>query len=237
MGDQIWKRGLRQVYQPPAPGKKGAFLHQLVQPELSTPQFLLTQAAYMRPWSWGLSVAVFVLALFLTPNMQPQDVWMVSALLPFVALATVTELSRSARFHMEELELSARFSLKSLLMARMTLLGVWNLVLLVALFPLVAGKSQLPLAMTGCMLLTPYCLTSLLCLVISRRFRGSEMVFVCAMAAAVVSGGCFWWQRLPLILLESVGVAGWVGITLALLALMLWECRRYILCGEELGWN
>ncbi|MBM6897893.1 hypothetical protein H9X86_11115 [Pseudoflavonifractor capillosus] len=237
MRDHLWKRGLQQVYQPPVPRKKQEFLSQFTQPELSTTQFLLTQAAYLRPWSWLLSVAIFVVALLITQNLEPWDMWMVSALLPFAALATVTELSRSARYHMEELELSARFSLKSLLMARLTLMGVWNLVLLAVLFPLVAGWSELPLVVTGCFLLCPYCLTSLVCLVISRRFRGSEMVFVCAMAAVAVSGLCFWWQRSPLILLEQGGVAGWVGITLVLLALMFWGYRRYLLCGEELVWN
>lgn len=237
MRDHVWKRGLRQVYQPPTPRKKQEFLSQFTQPELSTTRFLLTQAAYLRPWSWLLSVAIFAAAVLICKSQVPQDIWMVSALLPFAALATVTELTRSARYHMQELEVSARFSLKSLLMARLTLLGLGNLVLLAVLFPLVVGWSELPVAVTGCLLLCPYCLTSLVCLVVSRRFRGSEVVFVCAMAAVAVSGGCFGWQRVSLILLESVSMAGWVGITLVFLALMLWEYRRYLLCGEELVWN
>lgn len=237
MRDRVWKRGLQQVYEPPAPRKKGEFLRQFQQPELSTFRFLLTQAAYLRPWNWISAVAIFMLALWMTRNQQPGDIWMVSALLPFAALTTVTELSRSARYHMEELEMSARFSLKSLLMARMTLLGLGNLVLLAVLLPMVVVWSELPVAVTGCVLLCPYCLTSVVCLMLSRRFRGSEVVFVCAGVAATVSWGCYWWQRAPLILLERTSVAGWSGITLVLLALMLWECRRYVCDGEELVWN
>lgn len=99
MRDHVWKRGLRQVYQPPAPRKKQAFLEPLQEPELSTTRFLMAQAAYLRPWNWLLSVAVLILVLWMTQNQQPWDVWMVSALLPFVALSTVTEMNRSTRYH------------------------------------------------------------------------------------------------------------------------------------------
>ena len=137
MRDKPWKQGLQQVYLPPAARKKQEFLKQFQQPELSSLRFLVTQGAYLRPWSWLVSVGILVIALLITQNNNPQEVWRVSALLPFAALATVTELSRSARYHMEELEMSARFSLKTLLMARLTLLGLGNLVLLAVLLPLV----------------------------------------------------------------------------------------------------
>ena len=44
-------------------------------------------------------------------------------LLPFVALLAVTEGTRSAVYGMEELELATRFSLKSVLLARLCLVG------------------------------------------------------------------------------------------------------------------
>lgn len=237
MRDKPWKQGLQQVYLPPAARKKQDFLKQFQQPELSTFRFLLTQAAYLHPWSWLVSVGILVAALLITGNQVSEDVWLVSALLPFAALATVTELSRSARYHMEELEMSARFSLKTLLMARLTLLGLGNLLLLAVLLPLVARWSQLPLAQTGCMLLCPYCLTSLICLMLSRRFRGSEVVFLCAVAAAAVSGLCYLWQDAWLVLETGNDPVALAVFTLLLLALMIWEYRRYLFCGEELVWN
>ena len=237
MHNHIWKRGLQQVYQPPAPQKKQEFLSQFSPSELSTFRFLLTQATYLRPWNWLLSVAILGMALFITQSQLPQDVWMVSALLPFAAVSTVTEMGRSARYHMEELEMSARFSLRTLIMARLTLLGLGNLLLLAVLFPLVMGWSGMPVAATGCFLLCPYCLTSLVCLALSRRVRGNEVVFLCAMVAVAVSGLCFWWREMPLGLSEKSGMVSGVGITLVLLALMLWEYGQYLLRGEELVWN
>ena len=122
-------------------------------------------------------------------------------------------------------------------MARLTLLGLGNLVLLAVLLPLVAGWSQLPLAQTGCMLLCPYCLTSLICLVLSRRFRGSEVVFLCAVAAAAVSGLCYLWQSAWPVLETGNHPVTLVGFTLVLLGLMIWEYGKYLFCGEELVWN
>ena len=123
------------------------------------------------------------------------------------------------------------------LYSKIALWLVLNLVLLAVLLPLVAGWSQLPLAQTGCMLLCPYCLTSLICLVLSRRFRGSEVVFLCAVAAAAVSGLCYLWQSAWPVLETGNHPVTLVGFTLVLLGLMIWEYGKYLFCGEELVWN
>lgn len=234
MGNREWKQAFSLLYQPPAPQRKEAFLERLEPPGLSTGEFLFSQLFYLRPWNWLLAVAIFAAGLFLMKNRLPQQIRLVSTLLPFAALSTVTELHRSARCRMEELEMASRFSLKTLLLARLTLLGLGNLLLLCALFPLMTGWGQLSLAETGFYLLCPYCLTSLLCLMITRRFRGSESVYLCAGAAAAVSVLCSMWQEKPPALFQG---SGYVWVTLLLLALMIWEYRRYLFCGEELVWN
>lgn len=99
MRDKPWKQGLQQVYLPPAARKKQEFLKQFQQPELSSFRFLVTQGAYLRPWSWLVSVGILVAALLITQNNNPQEGWRVSALVPFAALATVTELSQIGRAH------------------------------------------------------------------------------------------------------------------------------------------
>ena len=237
MRDGPWKKAFPLLYQPPAPQKKRDFLDRIKGPELSMFQFLLYQTAYIRPWNWLLSVGIFAAALWITRDQMPRQIWLVSALLPFAALSTVTELNRSARCRMEELEMAARFSLKTLLLARLTLLGLGNLLLLCTLFPLVMNWSRLSLAETGFYILCPYCLTSLLNLMITRRFRGSETVYLCAGAAVAVSVLCSLWQEKPPVLFEGPGITSYGGITLLLLVLMLWEYKRYLFRGEEYVWN
>ena len=91
-------------------------------------------------------VCIFVAAVLLTP--QPWQTAVIQALLrelslpvilsaciPFLALATIAEAGCSARFGMEELELSSRFSLQAVLCAWLGILNGENLLLLGALMP------------------------------------------------------------------------------------------------------
>lgn len=236
MDHREWKKALNTIYQPPDPRGKGAFLARLDPPRLSIPEFVLIQAAYLRPWSWLLSAGIFAAALLLMWGRPTGEICLVSALLPFAALSTVTELHRSARYRMEELEAAARFSLKALLLARLTLLGLGNLLLLAALLPVVMDWSRLTLAETGFYLLCPYCLTSLLSLILVRRRRSGEPLYLCAGAAAAVSLLCLLWQQPPRFLMEA-GPTGYVGATLVLAALMVWEYKQYLFRGEESIWN
>ena len=86
-------------------------------------------------------VCIFVAAVLLTP--QPWQTAVIqaqlrelslpvilSASIPFLALATIAEAGCSARFGMEELELSSRFSLQAVLCARLGILNGENLLLL-----------------------------------------------------------------------------------------------------------
>ena len=71
--------------------------------------------------------------------MNPNVLWITAALLPFVALLAVTEGTRSAVYGMEELELATRFSLKSVLLARLCLVGSLHAALLLCLTLLCRG--------------------------------------------------------------------------------------------------
>lgn len=241
MNDRKLKQALKTVYQPPRPRGREEFLDRVGTSGMSMAQFLRSQVDYIRPWGWILSLAVFAAALYILWQswgwQQNNDVWMVSALLPFVALSTVVELNRSARYGMEELEMAARFSLRAVMLARMGILGLGNLILLAALSPMVILWGQLTLAETGFYLLCPYCLTTFLGLVIVRRWRGPEGLYICIAVAVGISVLC----RAPGYLISfsrtPVTLPGYVGITLFLFALMLWEYRKYLFDMEEYAWN
>lgn len=100
---------------------------------ISWPGFLLSRYT-LYPEMELAPVCIFVAAVLLTP--QPWQTAVIQALLrelslpvilsaciPFLALATIAEAGCSARFGMEELELSSRFSLQAVLCAR---LGILN---------------------------------------------------------------------------------------------------------------
>ena len=90
------------------------------------------------------SVCLCVLIYVATYVMEEIYVSMIYGVVPFLVMLSVTESMRSYRYGMEELELSARFSLKSIVMARMLMLGIGNLAVLIAIAGVLGDDQLLP---------------------------------------------------------------------------------------------
>lgn len=133
--DQELKKALQDAFEAPAPKRKEAFLRSVPQPGISNLSFMISQAGYIRKRVWGISGVLFGVA-YLGACVLGQDVmWVISALLPFAAVSVVSEHHRSYVFQMSELEMAARFSLKSVALARIGILGISHLLLLLFLIP------------------------------------------------------------------------------------------------------
>ena len=230
------KRALAASFSPPPPQRKTVFLRTLPQPDLSLGTFLWNQIPYLRKRTWLLSCGVLLPAVWGGSCMNPNVLWITAALLPFVALLAVTEGTRSAVYGMEELELATRFSLKSVLLARLCLVGSLHAVLLLCLTLLCRGTGAASFGRTVVYLLVPYLLTAYGGLWLSRRLRGREMVYGTAVLAVLVSSGYLlavgWMQTLfaPLIF------PGWllaVSVLSAALARELALTKK----GVEEAWN
>ncbi len=162
--------------------------------------FVLSQIAYMRKWIWGLSAAVFAAACFMAVSYAAEGrgaadrvLWGISALTPVLALTVIAESGRSQHYEMAELEMAARFSLRSVVLARLGVLGLENLLILAA-FTVLSGSGGAGDAgrmygalRTGICILLPYLLTSFIGLWIVCRVKGSEAVSVCIGVAACIS--------------------------------------------------
>lgn len=205
----------------PDPQKKARFLRTLPQSSIPMRRFVLTQTAYLRKWVLVLSVLFLLPTMRSNRDMNMDTLWCISALIPFLALLAVTESTRSAVYGMQEFEMSTRFSIKSVLLARMSILGLLDAFVLCAMIPFYAAGIKLSLLQTGLYLLVPYLLTANSSLWIARRFHGREALYGCLCAAAVVSiSSCFlrlladtiyqisflhWWLLLAVLLLGKTG--------------------------------
>lgn len=216
---------LKQLYQAPEPIEREAFLASRPQPSIRHMDFVLVQAAYIHRWVWVLSVAVFGLLVGMTSKWQQDSLWIASAMMPFLALLAVQEQNRSAMYGMTELELSTRFSLKSVVLARMGLLGGFHLALLLCLLPLLVGYGQAGILHMGVYLLVPYLLTTFLSLIWSRKVRGREILYLCLGTALLVSS-------LQLVgrgirsLYDEKTFLWWILILVLLAAGNVWECYQ-----------
>lgn len=231
------KKALQQAFAVPPPCGKRAFFKQNRRAGITMFKFWRIQAAYIHKWVWAVSIVIGVGAVGGTNFVRTEMVWIIAALLPFVALATVTETARSAFYGMEELEMAARFSLKSVFLARMGVLGGANAVLLVLLVLLCRQQDGIGMLRAGSCFLTPYLLTTLLSFQAVRKMHSGEAEYAClgisagvsAVFLALKSGGHNWYQNSPVFV--------WFMAAAVLAVLMKREIGRTIRLTEEYVWN
>lgn len=227
------KRELAHFFEAPKPLKKRAFLRNFGRKKLSIPYMLRIQLTYISRWVWVLSAAFFI-AVWIGSSMASKDMlWLVCVLIPFVVTASVTESFRSVSYGMAELEMTARFSLKSVLLARMGILGIGNLILLLALTAVIqkGGLDNM------IYILIPYLLTAFGGLWTVRKFPGKEGNYACLGVGASVSVlECFLFLQWEWIF--SVNYLEWQILAVAgLLILTVRESRRTIRNTEDFAWN
>ena len=108
------KKEIAKAFSPPKPKGRDSFLAGLTYPRLTYPEFILSQVCYIRKRVWLASAAVLLSAVG-TVGVLPESgmtvVWVISAVIPFWAVLTAAEISRSNIFGMSEIEAGCRFAL------------------------------------------------------------------------------------------------------------------------------
>lgn len=235
--DRKLKKALSEVYRAPDPIRKKDFLKKHRRRELGRWDFLLTQAGYIRWWIWVASVVLFSGVLWLASEQDSKTVWVAAALTPFLALLTVVENGKSRFYGMEELELSCRVPLRTVVLARMIILGLFHLLLLGVLIPVIAVWGAVDLFRAGLYLLTPYLLTAALGMELTRRCKGQEGLLACGGAAALVSvAGLLLAYKRPALYQQSA-MPLWMAALAATVIATVVEINLSFSKTEELQWN
>ena len=186
------KSALTDAFIPPKSQKKAAFLATLPCRKLTYFSFVLAQIGYIRKRIWLFS-ALTLLGVLGAACFLPQDklyvVLFVSALMPFLALLTITELARSDLFLMSEIEDGCKFSLPQLAGARIIILGVCNLFVIVAFAAILRVFSPLGLFHAAVTVLTPYIAVQVFSLFLLDKIRGMDGVYTSVAVALIVSLG------------------------------------------------
>jgi len=227
------KELLQQAFSVPAPKKKRAFLRTLPRQEVGLGNLLLSQAAYIRKWVWAMSLLLFGLVVLMAQYVELDVIWILSAIMPFAALLLIMEFAKSSAYCMTELEMTSRFSLRTILLARMVMLGAVQFVGFLLTVPAV-GKSLLK---NGVYLLVPYLLTALLGLVTVRRIHGKEGLFVCGSISAFICVLAPMSKHFVPMLYVQENRMLWVFAAVLLLAGFVKEYRISINHLEEFVWN
>lgn len=229
-----WKNELKEAFHAPQPVRKSEFLRQLNCPETPVHMFLMSQVGYIRKWVWCVSAVILIASVLSVAFLPSTSLWMISGLTPFLALTIVSESGRSQRYQMVELEMATRFSLRSVTLARLVILGLANLLILSLLLVMgVWNGTSAPLAAI-LYIATPFLLTSFTGLLIVRNIRGQEAIYA---AAGVSLGISVFLFRAPQIIYQEQYLSVWL---IAALVLVLGNGAQYaamVKQTEEFVWN
>lgn len=231
------KNALKESFDIPLPARKKEFLRSIPKPPISNFEFMRTQALYIRKWVWGLSAIFFSVALIGAAYMEKNMLWCISSFMPLLALTIITESGRSETYGMAEFEISSRFSLKSVVLARLGILGIANLFLICVLVPLIIINSETTILQAGIYLICPYLLTVFLGLWVVRKVHGKETIYLCAGIATGISFGNIMLYR-SFSLMFSRHIFIWWVVAFVILGIgVAKQCCQVIKQTEELAWN
>ncbi len=178
------KYALRQAFDPPTPLRKREFISSLPPQPVPISRFLRGQLGYIRKWVWLVDVAVMTAAVLFSRLLPDEVAAILSAATPLLAVCYVAESYRSREYGMWELEMCARFSLKSVVLSRFVLLGTANAAVFSAIIPICRGDESV--VRTAVYLICPYLFTSFFGLLISRKLSSKEAMYFIAGLAAIV---------------------------------------------------
>lgn len=233
------KQGIQKAFEAPKANQqeKARFLRTLPQSKISMFRFVLVQATYIRKLTLFFSVLLLLPAAVGAFYISENTLWTVSALVPILGLLAVAESTRSKMYGMSEFEMSTRFSLKSVVLARMSVLGLLDVIILCCLAPLCCVGNDFSLLQTGIYLLAPYMLTVNISLWIVRRFHGKETIYVCMTVAVLISGANVGLHFITDIIYQNAYIAWWLVLSVLLIGGMAHEIYYIIKQTEEYTWN
>lgn len=224
--DRELKKRLTESFRAPEPAGKQEFINKLRPRRIGTLQMLLQQIPYIRPHVWLFSALIVAVAVAGSALGRQETAKIVSLIMPFTAALGIVENGRSQRYNMSELETATRFSLRSVIFARMTIIGFLAMIVTAIATPVIANSFDASAVVTAEMILIPYLITMIVSLHVERSPLGREN----GMASVVVAGAVMTlflliWQSEKGIALYSSFLAGGFGIAavLALFALALTE--------------
>ena len=227
------KEMLQQMFAAPEPKRKRAFLRTLPRQNVGLWNLLLSQAAYIRKWVWVASFLLFGSVVWFAQYTELESIWLLSAVMPFGALLLILEFARSTAYGMAELEMTSRLSLRTVLLARMSMLGAAQLL---GLIP-VAMVLGIQLLKSGVYILVPYLLTAVFGLMAVRRLPGRENLYVCGGISVFVCAMCPISRLYVPKLYGTEGFGWWMLATVLLLAILVKEYRKTMNHLEEFTWN
>lgn len=209
------KELLKESFKAPEPEDRQRFLKTIRPREISTLDLLLQQARFIRLPVWLVFFLTVALAILGSLLKLDDTESLIPAVMPFAAAVAVLETGRSGKYGMTELEMATRFSLRSVIFARMTVLGAVTLFVLCVSSPVIAAAFGGKTAVTAVRLMIPYLVTMIISLHVERTLRGRNEGYASLVVAAAVFVSVLWFDQFqPAIVLKYINVLSHRGFAI-----------------------
>ncbi len=237
--NKVLKNAIKTVFDVQPPVKKDDFLKQLHYPQITYQGFLWNQICYIRKRAWVAAALIVILGwifayrlpLFQVLRPDGMKIWSVSALLPFLAMITITEIYRSAAFRMAELERSCRFSLTQIVMARMSILGTLNAAVVLLLLSMISQISTYSLLQTVSYTMVPYLIVCAICLYLLGKMPGSDGIYTCGAVTGFISIMNIICENTAKILYSKAYLNVWLVLFISCILLIGIQIRKLVMGG------
>lgn len=200
---------------------------------MSHGEFLACQLFYIGKWIWMLAGCLLLFITWVSyrhPGNYP------FALTPLLAAGILLETMRSFRWKMAELEQAARFSLRSVILARMFLLGVVNTTGLLIVILIVRPCFSYSLFRVFLYMMVPYLTASWLGSVYERMHRtdqGLGSTMICFLSSAFFAVAPIFFSQLY----EERLTVLWAAVFVLMACSLARNLREWIHNMEEPVWN
>ena len=200
---------------------------------MSHGEFLAVQLFYIEKWVWvlsGMLMLFTVLACSRNTGNYP------FALTPLLAVGILAETGRSYRWKMAELEYAARFSLRSIVLARMFLVGLTDTAGLLIVTAVVRSYLTYSLIRVFLYMMVPYLLAAFLGSLYERKKRtdaGLGSIVICLLSSAVFAAAPIFMSSLYE---ESLTII-WAAAFILLICSLAVSVREQMREMEEPVWN
>lgn len=235
------KEQVKAAFQAPLPTRKKEFLDNLNFPKARYRNFVISQIGYIRKRNWLLSlslvIGIFSYLKFVQIEILTTVLWVISSILPFIALVVILEISRSNSYHMSELEMSCKHSLSDIVLVRLGVLGSFNFAMFISLLLLLSRWSDYGIWRIGIYMSVPFLLTCTLSLIILNYLKVKDTSYICGGISCLVSVSNSVFVNQAESVFTDRYLMLWGIVLFTLLIVLIMQIIRLIKNMEELQWS
>lgn len=228
----IVKTELENLYSPPEPERKEEFLQSLSYPQSSFLEFLRVQFFYIGKLVWAGYIVLFFAGVFLGKFLMEKGfsrgmLAAFCAVLPFAAALLASEVSKSVRFGMQELEMSARHRLEQVIVARLFLLSGAATLLIIGGCIFISRNSAAGMIPCLFYLTVPLLFNSVSSLWICRQIPSLELRDVSLGMGVMMAGVHIFAMERMNWMYEEAYLVFWMGMSLILAVILARQMKQY----------